>query len=171
MHGALLKVRGNGRHRLTWSRRLFGKDRGFQLLYSRGVLVELHLYDVVEPAIDGGKAVMHFVAKVGKIVLGGHVILDEIHDLKNVLRVCVHNAGSIARRSSGHECADGVEIMHHENRRKKARILEAGTRSKIMQTACGVRRWVGGTKAGTCSLGKSGPTKRQTALPQENVLN
>jgi hypothetical protein len=45
---------------------------------------------VVEPAIDGGKAIVHFIVKIGEIVLGGHVILDEIDGLKNVLCVFVH---------------------------------------------------------------------------------
>jgi hypothetical protein len=39
---------------------------------------------------NGGKAIVHFVVKIGEIVLGGHVILDEIDGLKNVLCVFVH---------------------------------------------------------------------------------
>ena len=38
---------------------LFGEDSGLQFFDPRGVLVELHLYDVVEAAIDVGKAFVH----------------------------------------------------------------------------------------------------------------
>src|SRR5262249_25528300 len=41
------------------TRKLFREDSGFQLLDPRGVFVELHLDNLVEAAIDGGKAFMH----------------------------------------------------------------------------------------------------------------
>jgi hypothetical protein len=37
-----------------------------------------------------------------------------------------------------YECADSLDFTQHENWKKRARILEAGKRLKIMQTGCGV---------------------------------
>jgi hypothetical protein len=43
-------------------RRLFCEDGALQFLDPRGVFVQLHLDELVEAAIDGGKAFMHFFA-------------------------------------------------------------------------------------------------------------
>jgi hypothetical protein len=40
------------------------------------VLVKLHLYDLVEAAIGVGKVFVHLFAKIGEIVLGGHLAFD-----------------------------------------------------------------------------------------------
>jgi hypothetical protein len=44
----------------------------------------------------------------------------------------------------GYECAYRVDVTQHENRKKRARILEAGKRLKIMQTGWGVHHgcWI-----------------------------
>jgi hypothetical protein len=56
--------------------------------------------------------------------------------------VGVHLPKIAGRR--GHECADGLDIAEHENRKERARILDAGKRSEIMRTGCDVHHgcWV-----------------------------
>jgi hypothetical protein len=70
-------------------RRLFGEDGGFQFLDPRGMLVELRLNDLVEAAIDGGKAVVHFFTETADLIVyvGADVLAFFFDEARQLLKL------------------------------------------------------------------------------------
>jgi hypothetical protein len=70
-----------------------------------------------------------------------------------------------------HECADGLDVAQHENRKKRARILEA----RIMRIGCdvyhGFEEWrdargagLGGRLPVGCGSGSEAPTAGEVGI-------
>ena len=59
---------GVGREVAGETQKLFCEDSGFQLLDPRGLFVELHLDDLVETTIDGGKTFVHLFTEADDLI-------------------------------------------------------------------------------------------------------
>ena len=59
---------GVGREVAGERQKLFCEDSGFQLLDPRGLFVELHLDDLVETTIDGGKTFVHLFTEADDLI-------------------------------------------------------------------------------------------------------
>jgi hypothetical protein len=75
--------------------------------------------------------------EAGDVVLGRHVLDDMGEHFGNLFEagfLCGHMREVYHGGRRGHECADGLDIAEHGNRKKSARILDAG----IMRIGCDV---------------------------------
>jgi hypothetical protein len=81
---------------------------------------------------------IHLSFKISEAPLDGREDAVERRFALLRLVLCGHMRGVYHIGRLGHECADRVDVTQHENWKKRARILEAGERLKIMRTGCGV---------------------------------
>jgi hypothetical protein len=123
--------------------------------------------DAVDLGVELVDAAIKACFGSGQVFLGRHVLDDmgeHVGDLFEAGFLWCHMRGVYHADPLGHECTDGFDITQHENRKKRARIVEM----RIMRIGCvaahGFREGRGRRDAGLSSGFGCGSRTRQVAV-------